>query len=322
MSDLTDYSALYKALNTPRFEKWLTTLPAEIEDIFARHGDIERWTDTLSYLPNISAENIDLDNDCITVTSTNTDHKMDIDTLFRDFHPWRKGPLHIHGVDIDTEWRSDWKWQRLKDHITPLAGRTVLDVGCGNGYHCWRMAGAGAELVIGIDPTMVFVMQFHAIQHFIKNPQVHVLPLTLEKIPTNLRAFDTVFSMGVLSHRRSPMDHLIELKSSLRSGGELVLETLVIEGGENTVMVPEGCYAKMRNAWFIPSSITLMSWMKRCGYTNIQLVDETQTSIEEQRATDWMHFESLTNFLDPNNPDLSIEGLPAPRRAIIIANSP
>ncbi|PMC22346.1 tRNA 5-methoxyuridine(34)/uridine 5-oxyacetic acid(34) synthase CmoB, partial [Klebsiella aerogenes] len=44
--------------------------------------------------------------------------------------------------------------------------------------------------------------------------------------------------MGVLYHRRSPLDHLWQLKDQLAPGGELVLETLVIEGDENTVLVP------------------------------------------------------------------------------------
>ena len=56
--------------------------------------------------------------------------------------------------------------------------------------------------------------------------------------------------MGVLYHRRSPIDHLLELKGCLQTGGELVLETLVIDGGLGEVLVPENRYAKMRNVWF------------------------------------------------------------------------
>jgi tRNA (mo5U34)-methyltransferase len=32
-----------------------------------------------------------------------------------------------------------------------------------------------------------------------------------------------------------------------------------------------------------------------------------------------MTFQSLADFLEPNNPDLTVEGLPAPKRAIVIA---
>ncbi len=198
----------------------------------------------------------------------------------------------------------------------------MLDVGCGNGYHCWRMAGVGAELVIGIDPTQLFLAQFLAVRHFLgADYPVHLLPLTLEQVPTNLRAFDTVFSMGVLYHRRSPIDHLYELKSCLRQGGELVLETLVIDGGEGQILVPDGRYAKMRNVWFIPSPETLCGWLCRCGFNEVRLIDVTTTSVEEQRKTEWMQFESLSDYLDPANPQLTIEGHPAPQRAIILAKS-
>ncbi len=146
-------------------------------------------------------------------------------------HPWRKGPYEICGIPIETEWRSDWKWERLQPHIEPLADRLVLDVGCGNGYHGWRMLGEGARLVIGIDPTQLFVMQFEALRHFLGSQHpLRVLPLGIEDLPANLQGFDTVFSMGVFYHRRSPFAHLAELKGALRKGGELVLETLVIEG--------------------------------------------------------------------------------------------
>ena len=225
-------------------------------------------------------------------------------------------------MDIETEWRSDFKWERLADAISPLQGRRVLDVGCGSGYHCWRMRGAGASEVIGIDPTPLFVLQFKAIQKYLGDSAVHVLPLTLEQLPPKLHAFDTVFSMGVLYHRRSPIDHLTDLRDTLVSGGELVLETLVVEGDEQTVFVPPGRYARMGNVWFLPSPEALKLWLSKVGFADIQLIDVSQTSIEEQRSTDWMTFHSLTNFLDPEDPNKTIEGHPAPRRAILTAQLP
>ncbi len=253
---------------------------------------------------------------------TETEHAT-LYSLLQQLHPWRKGPYRIHGIPIDTEWRSDWKWDRLIPHISPLAGRSVLDIGCGNGYHCWRMAGEGAGLVIGIDPTQLFLAQFLAIRRFLGDAwPVHLLPMGIEDLPADLRAFDTVFSMGVLYHRRSPIDHLHELKAALRPGGELILETLVIEGGAGQVLVPEGRYAKMRNVWFIPTPATLAGWMERCGFRDVRVVDVTPTTIQEQRATDWMRFESLADYLDPDDSRRTIEGHPAPLRAILVATTP
>jgi tRNA (mo5U34)-methyltransferase len=128
--------------------------------------------------------------------------------------------------------------------------------------------------------------------------------------------------MGVLYHRRSPLDHLYQLKSFLRQGGELCLETLVIEGPAGHLLLPQERYARMRNVWFIPTAAELLLWLQRCGFVNARVVDETDTSVDEQRSTEWMQFESLQQSLDSTNPALTVEGLPAPRRAVLIANKP
>jgi tRNA (mo5U34)-methyltransferase len=177
-------------------------------------------------------------------------------------------------------------------------------------------------MVVGVDPLLLNVLQFQVVRKMVGEAPVYVLPIGLEKIPEQTNAFDSVFSMGVLYHRRSPIDHLLELKGCLQSGGELILETLVIEGNNGEVLVPEGRYANMRNVWFLPSCETLITWMKRCGFKNCRVIDITTTTTEEQRATDWMQFHSLKEFLDKEDPSLTNEGLPAPKRAIILANAP
>ncbi len=238
------------------------------------------------------------------------------------FHPWRKGPYSFFGVEIDTEWRSDWKWERLLPYIQPLAGRRVLDVGCGNGYHGWRMRGVGAEFVLGIEPFLVSVMQFQVMQRYLQDPRHQVIPIGVEDLPANMACFDTVFSMGVLYHRRSPLDHLLELKGCLRPGGQLILETLIVEGDQETVFMPSGRYAKMRNVWFLPSVAAMTLWLQRCGFIEIACVNTNRTSHEEQHATEWMRFESLADYLDPDDGSKTIEGHPAPLRAIFIATKP
>ena len=322
---LTAYEDLQAFLHRPGFETWAQRLPEQLHRAFAadRHGDWDRWRDILQQLPALPAEHRELNAAAITVEGHCAPSERErIETLLRGLHPWRKGPYRMFGIHIDTEWRSDLKWDRLAAALSPLSGRTVLDVGCGSGYHAWRMLGAGAARVIGVDPTLLSVAQFLAIKHFVGARPVDVLPIGIDEVPPNLRVFDTVFSMGVLYHRRSPLDHLLELKGCLRQGGELVLETLVIEGGLGEVLVPEDRYAQMRNVWFIPSCLTLESWLKRCGYRNIRLVDVSRTTSEEQRSTDWMRFQSLADFLDPTDPLRTVEGLPAPRRAIFLAESP
>ena len=197
-----------------------------------RYGDLTGWRQELASLPAIRVDDVRLDAGRVGFSgNVPADTKAALQAALMGLHPWRKGPFDLCGLHVDTEWRSDWKWDRLADAIAPLAGRRVLDVGCGNGYHCWRMLGAGAAEVIGIDPTPLFVLQFKALQHYLQQPGIHVLPMTLEAMPEHLPVFDTVFSMGVLYHRRDPMEHLMGLKHKLVRGGQLVLETLVIEGG-------------------------------------------------------------------------------------------
>ena len=308
-------------------DQWLSLLPQQLEKAFVvdHHGDLPKWRDIVGSLPDPQTNFRNLHSDAIQIGQAE-----DISDVIRkqlqaglsELHPWRKGPYELFGINLDAEWRSDWKWKRLQGNIASLKNRLVLDVGCGNGYHCWRMLGAGAKMVVGIDPTLLSVMQFQAIRRLYGSAPVYVLPLRVQDIPDGLRAFDTVFSMGVFYHRRSPIDHLLELRDSLRPGGELVLETLVIEGENGEVLMPERRYAKMRNVWFIPSCETLISWMQRCGYKNIRLIDVNKTTSAEQRSTEWMHFQSLTDFLDRENPELTVEGLPAPVRAIFIADAP
>ncbi|RIZ69167.1 MAG: tRNA 5-methoxyuridine(34)/uridine 5-oxyacetic acid(34) synthase CmoB [Methylococcales bacterium] len=322
---MIDYQPLYEALLDVKAEAWVDLLPQQISDAFDldKHGTLSDWLSIINSLPNLTTTHRSLTTDAVEIGQAGDlldANRILFEQQLKGLHPWRKGPYDLFGIKINTEWRSDWKWDRLKDHIAPLKNRLVLDVGCGNGYHCWRMLGANAKMVIGIDPMILNILQFQVIRKLYGAVPVYVLPLGIEDLPYGLKAFDTVFSMGVLYHRRSPIDHLMELRDCLQPGGELVLETLVIGGGLGEVLVPEGRYAKMRNVWFLPTCDTLMSWMTRCGFKNIRLVDVTTTRIEEQRSTEWMQFHSLKDFLDEENPLLTCEGLPAPKRAIFIAN--
>ncbi|AMX02425.1 tRNA 5-methoxyuridine(34)/uridine 5-oxyacetic acid(34) synthase CmoB [Microbulbifer thermotolerans] len=324
---MIDYTPLYAALqHIPELRPWLAQLPAQVAEGLSPHrwGDLPDWHAALRALPDIAPSTIDVQ--CAvsigSAEDASPEQLAELEQQLRKLHPWRKGPWEVFGLTIDTEWRSDWKWDRVLPHLAPLKDHLVLDVGCGNGYHCWRSFGAGARRVIGIDPSAKYVAQFYALKKYLGEDQpVDLLPLGIEALPPRLRAFDTTFSMGVLYHRRSPMDHLRELRETLRPGGQLILETLVIEGELGECLVPEGRYAKMRNVWFIPSCATLESWLRKCGFENPRTVNLNTTSIEEQRRTDWMHFESLADFLDPKSPHKTIEGHPAPLRAVVVANA-
>ncbi len=303
---LPNTEALWAALAELDLGSWRRELEVltEARLTASAHGDMRIWHRAIEQMPAASE-----------------DPGMLRELLLR-LAPWRKGPFEIGGVHIDAEWRSDRKWDRLADYIEPLAGRIVLDVGCGNGYYALRMGQLGARLIIGLDPTLLYVMQFVAVQLFMAAPNVHVLPCRVEELPLPARRFDTTFSMGVLYHQRSPLEHLQMLRQTLRPGGQLVLETLFLPGDEPFSRTPPARYARMRNVWMLPTIPELATWLARTGFAQVAVVDRSQTTRDEQRSTDWMPFESLASALDPADSDRTVEGWPAPRRVVIIATAP
>ena len=288
-----------------------------------RYGDLSAWMQHFNNLPDTSPSVTEFKSEMHigSASDLSIDELSSLRTALQGLIPWRKGPITLFDTFIDTEWRSDWKWDRVHKHLE-LKDKTVLDVGCGNGYHMWRMLADSPKRVLGIDPSPRFVVQFYMLKkYYYGDIPIDLLPLGIQDFPASA-LFDTVLSMGVLYHRKSPIDHLLDLMNQLKPGGQLLLETLVIQGNEQDVLVPKGRYAKMPNVWFIPSVAALENWMSKTGFVDIQCVDESVTSLEEQRATGWMKFHSLKDFLDPNNSDLTFEGYPRPRRAAIIARKP
>ncbi|MDH3716306.1 MAG: tRNA 5-methoxyuridine(34)/uridine 5-oxyacetic acid(34) synthase CmoB [Gammaproteobacteria bacterium] len=304
---MLDFQELWRCTADLGLDSWREQLQTLIVERLQddAHGDFGRWRQTLEELQAIGTED-----------------PKNLRRLLLSLAPWRKGPFEIAGVKIDAEWRSDIKWNRLRTRIAPLQGRAVLDVGCGNGYYALQMRAAGARAVIGIDPTLLYVLQFQAVEHFLHAGSVFVLPLRLNELPGPARAFDTTFSMGVLYHQRSPLDHLRQLKQTLRPGGQLVIETIFIPGEESYACTPSDRYARMRNVWLLPTIAELTTWLRRSGFVDIEIVDQSLTTTDEQRSTEWMTFESLREALNPDDPERTIEGWPAPRRVVAVANAP
>jgi len=327
---MIDYKQLTKDFNDTDLAQFADLWPRAVEQKMTgfTHGYLEQWQQLMQDLPDLVSDQLQLkaqvsvgSQEELDLQLTREQQQLFIEQL-KTLAPWRKGPFNIYGIDIDTEWRSDWKWDRLLPYISPLQDRTIIDVGCGNGYHCWRMLGEGAKAILGIDPTQKFLAQFGVIKRYLgQDLPVHLLPLGIEDMPTFVEneGVDTVFSMGVLYHRKSPIDHLLELKGLLKPGGELVLETIVIDGDEQSVLVPQGRYAQMRNIWFLPSAKALALWLRKCGFKTVDIVDVATTSLDEQRSTPWMDFHSLSDFLDADDKSKTREGYNAPKRAILIA---
>jgi len=283
------------------------------------NGNIPKWSQAIDTIDALPKGKISLKKPYISINKDCIDSELLMDALYK-LVPWRKGPFMINDVVLKSEWDGDMKWQRITKHIKPLKNKRVLDVGAGNGYFTLRMAMEGAKRALGIDPFLLFNYQFRAIKSIIESPlNALLLPMKLEEIPKK-PIFDTVFSMGVLYHQRDHMAHLSQLYEMMATDAELVLETLVVEGPEDYILVPKDRYAQMRNVYSIPSIKTLKSWLNDANFNNVRVVDVSKTTTVEQRKTPWIgeNGASLEDFLNPLDDSLTIEGYPAPTRAIVV----
>ncbi len=278
----------------------------------------------LDKLPDVDPSSTDANQARIRIgTSGDLDegHLASLHEALCDLKPWRKGPFEIFGIRLDSEWDSSIKWNRIAGHLGSLAGKRVLDIGSSCGYYMFRLAAEQPALILGIEPYLNFYFQFLALSRYLAFSRVHSLPLKLEEMPAMRRCFDTVLCMGILYHRRSPLDTLLQIHQLMVPGGQLVLETLILEGDGEVALFPQKRYAKMNNIFFIPTIACLTHWLTRSGFAHIRCVDVSRTTVKEQRKTRWVDTESLADFLDPENPDKTVEGYPGPLRAMVLATA-
>jgi tRNA (mo5U34)-methyltransferase len=231
--------------------------------------------------------------------------------------PWRKGPFGINTLFIDSEWQSQIKYNLLEPHFD-LEGKVVGDIGCNNGYYLFRMLEQKPEKLIGFDPSAIYYSQFQFLDHFIKSDIVYEL-LGVEHVEFYEHRFDTLFCLGVLYHRSDPVAMLKSLYKGLNQGGELILDTFMIDGEEEICLTPRERYSKIPNIYFVPTVKALKNWCLRAGFKNVEVLEIRKTDLKEQRKTEWIDTQSLEDFLDPADPDRTVEGYPAPKRVYIKA---
>jgi len=325
-----------------------------------------RFWSVLEAMPAVTPSAAMIDQSVVTIgAATDIASDIDMQSLMQGLMPWRKGPFSVFGVEIDTEWRSNMKWDRLAPALPELKGKKVLDIGCGSGYYMCRLAAAGPAMVLGADPSDLFLAQWTMLSRYLfpfealsqnapcgvstrpKNPHLRsvnsgflgsrslpatfcdsafgekeypamgFLPFGYEKILGHVHDMDVVLAMGVLYHQRSPLHFLTELKSFLHKEGTLFLETLIIDSPDDVALFPVDRYAKMRNVYFLPSLSCLKNMCVRAGWKWEAVIDVSYTTPEEQRRTAWIKTESLSDFLDPTDPSKTVEGYPAPMRALV-----
>ncbi|WP_309498748.1 tRNA 5-methoxyuridine(34)/uridine 5-oxyacetic acid(34) synthase CmoB [Sulfurovum sp.] len=231
--------------------------------------------------------------------------------------PWRKGPFQINNLFIDSEWQSQIKYNLLEPHFN-LKDKIVGDIGCNNGYYLFRMLTHKPKKLIGFDPSAIYYSQFQFINHFMQSDIVYEL-LGVEHVEFYEHKFDILFCLGVLYHRSDPVAMLKSLHKGLNKGGELILDTFMIDGEAEICLTPRDRYSKIPNIYFVPTVNALKNWCHRAGFETIEVLETMKTEHQEQRKTEWIDTQSLEDFLDPKDNTKTVEGYPAPKRVYIKA---
>jgi len=282
-----------------------------------------RFREPYEAISHIRADFVDFSGDEVIIggqDELSADDLKIVRQSMRSFMPWRKGPFKIFGTEIDAEWRSERKWNRLLPHLPDLKDKVIADIGCNNGYYMFRMAQHQPRFVLGLEPYIQHYFAFKTLNHLAGFDNLLVEPFGVEDLPIMPNSFDVIFLMGIIYHRISPIEMLKEIKTAMRPGGCLIIESQAIPGEMPVALFPEKTYAKVPGTYFVPTSECLRNWLKRAGFTEIEELACHPMSSQEQRRTDWMTFESYSDFIDPEDPKLTIEGYPAPHRTYFKAS--
>jgi tRNA (mo5U34)-methyltransferase len=276
-----------------------------------------RYRSLLHTVDHLRASSCDFTTDVVrigTAEDLTLREQQTVQQALRGFMPWRKGPFSVFGVEVDAEWRSERKWNRIIPELPDLTGTVIADIGCNNGYYMFRMAHHRPALVLGFEPYVQHYFTFNTLNTFADQRQLQVELLGIEHLNLFPESFDGIFCLGILYHRPSPLEALRDLHAALKPGGYLIVESQAIPGNDPIALFPLSTYAKVPGTWFVPTAACLHNWMTRSGFRDVRLFCDHAMSSEEQRRTAWMDFESYEDFIDKDNPALTIEGYPAPRR--------
>lgn len=304
----------------------VSALSKKFQDRFRQHKKgFLRFREPYEALHGLTAKFLDFNKDMVTIGARDElDDQLfeKVYTVLREFMPWRKGPFDIFGIEVDSEWRSQKKWARLAPFLPDLKNKVVADIGCSNGYYMFRMAAHEPKCVLGFEPYVQHYFAFKALNQLAGQKNLYIEPFGVEDITLFPETFDVIFLMGIIYHRISPVEMLRDIKNSMKSGATLILESQAIPGEEPVALFPEKTYAKVPGTYFVPTANCLAHWLGRVGFESIEFFASHSMTSDEQRKTDWMTFESYSDFLDPSDPSLTIEGYPAPIRIFFKATAP
>lgn len=281
-----------------------------------------RYRRPFEQLCRYRAHHIDCSGDTVRIglpEELTAEQRSGVEEQLRCFMPWRKGPFSVYGIDIDAEWRSERKWNRLKEKLPDLRDKTVADIGCNNGYYMFRMIPHQPRLVLGFEPSVQHFYCFKSLNAMAGFDNLDIDLLGVEHIGLFGESFDVIFLMGIIYHRISPVELLKDIHTALKPGGTLIVESQAIPGDEPVALFPEQTYAKAPGTYFVPTGTACSNWLVRAGFSQVDLFCSHPMSSDEQRRTDWMVFESYQDYINPDEPARTVEDYPAPWRIFLSA---
>ena len=281
-------------------------------------NEIRKSISSLVNQMNHSGTDVDLRADAISATLPSEVNYEKLKEICRALISWRTGPYQLGEFALDTEWRSHMKWERISSMIPQRTGMRIADVGCSNGYFLYKLATLNPEIAIGFDPVERCWLQFALLQSMLRVPNLAFLPMGILALDVFPSFFDCILCMGVIYHQRDQALAVKKLYDATRPGGYVILESLVVPTDEPLRITPPDRYAKMRNAWTMPSAALLKALFVNAGFQDVRVESFGPLTTFEQRRTALAPFESLGDFLDPNDPSRTVEGHPAPHTAAVI----
>jgi tRNA (mo5U34)-methyltransferase len=117
-------------------------------------------------------------------------------------------------------------WEVIRRHLPDLAGKSVLDVGCGAGFYSVQAKRLGAARVLGVDARQHEIRQALLVRRAL-GLDIELRRQSVYRLsPARLGRFDVVLALGLIYHCKHFVLALEKLFSV--TGGLLIVETEVL----------------------------------------------------------------------------------------------
>ena len=281
----------------------------------------KRWREGAAGVEGIRASRLSIEGDRVRFGSAedlNEEEAERVGESLKAFLPWKKGPYEIFGHAIDSEWRSDIKWQRILPYLGEVKDTVVADIGCHNGYYMYHLRALGAKNVIGFEPMPINYFNHQLMQNIYPTPEISLELFGVEHVDLFPESFDLILCMGILYHHTDPIGLLRKMRIALKPKGRIMIDCQGISGDDCISLTPTNRYAGATGVWFLPTMSCLQNWIRRAGFSQQIPFYSAPLDSHEQRATPWANVKSLKDFLNPEDKTHTIEGHPAPWRHYIM----